>query len=79
MHKATFFTASHPSCIILVLGLATHWFALMAHRGNALRLGDDAELLVVSSTPTFAKFTAIKEAYCPQTGSWLANYPYINR
>ena len=48
-----------------------------AHDG--IRVGEGAELLVVATAPRFSRFRALREAYLPGAGLWVADYPAANR
>lgn len=48
-------------------------------RLDAIRIGEPAELLVVSKGATFYSFKALQEAYLPESGAWLARYPFVDR
>lgn len=41
--------------------------------------GESAELLLLSNTPDFSSFKALKEAYLPESGIWIAKYPFLDR
>ncbi|KAK9798175.1 hypothetical protein WJX73_007134 [Symbiochloris irregularis] len=46
---------------------------------HTIRAGEPAELLVMAQRRTFRKFQALKEIYLPESGKWIADYPYVNR
>jgi len=48
-------------------------------RFDAIRLGEPAELVVVSKSATFSQFKALQEAYLPESAAWLARYPFLAR
>lgn len=41
--------------------------------------GDDVELLVVSDEPQLQRFRAVREAYLPELGMWVSEYPFSER
>jgi hypothetical protein len=41
--------------------------------------GDEAELVVVSDEPALQRFSAVREAYFPELGLWLSEYPFLER
>lgn len=41
--------------------------------------GEPAELLVLSDSPEFESFRAVKDVYLPANGFWLSEYPYADR
>lgn len=41
--------------------------------------GDVAALTVLSATADFADFGALREAFVPGKGVWVADYPFVNR
>ena len=41
--------------------------------------GDEAEVLVVSDDPDLRGFRAVREAYLPEMGLWLSEYPFVER
>jgi len=47
------------------------------HRG--LRVGDAAELVVVSDSPKMGRFRALREVYLPEIGVWASEYPFSER
>ena len=48
-------------------------------RFDAIRVGEPAELVVVSKSATFSQFKALQEAYLPESAAWLARYPFLAR
>ncbi|CAL8465254.1 g4789 [Coccomyxa elongata] len=48
-------------------------------RYDAIRVGEPAEVLVLSKLRTFETFKALKEVYLPECGVWVSDYPYLNR
>ena len=48
-------------------------------RYELLEEGEPAELLVLSDSPEFESFRAVKDVYLPQAGLWLSEYPYCDR
>lgn len=48
-------------------------------RFDVIRLGEPAELVVVSKSATFSQFKALQEAYLPESAAWLARYPFLAR
>ena len=49
------------------------------YRFNSIRIGEPAELLVISKGATFYAFKALQEAYLPESGAWLARYPFMDK
>lgn len=45
----------------------------------ALQPGDEVELLVVSEEPQLQRFRAVREAYLPELGMWVSEYPFMDR
>ena len=41
--------------------------------------GSPAELVVLSDGPDFRSFKAVREAYLPGAGLWVADYPFLQR
>ena len=41
--------------------------------------GDEVELLVVSDEPQLQRFRAVREAYMPELGMWVSEYPFMDR
>jgi hypothetical protein len=41
--------------------------------------GDEVELIVVSNEPQLQRFRAVREAYLPELGVWLTEYPFVER
>ncbi len=56
----------------------TGWFFTIG-RFDAIRIGEPAELVVVSKSATFSQFKALQEAYLPESAAWLARYPFLAR
>jgi hypothetical protein len=54
---------------------------LPTHPQNRQRAqpGDEAELVVVSDEPALQRFSAVREAYFPELGLWLSEYPFLER
>jgi len=54
---------------------------LFPHTPGAERLapGEPAELLVLSGDRSFASFRVVREVYCPASGLWLSEYPFLDR
>jgi hypothetical protein len=48
-------------------------------RYDLVRPGQPAELIVLSFTPTFESFKAVKDVYLPDCGLWLSEYPFLDR
>ncbi|GAB4817711.1 hypothetical protein N2152v2_004757 [Parachlorella kessleri] len=48
-------------------------------RFEGLREGDAAELIVLSNSPGFEKFKAVKDVYLPGPCLWLSEYPFTER
>lgn len=44
-----------------------------------MQVGDDVELVVLSGQPTLRQFSAVREAYLPELGVWLSDYPFLER
>ena len=44
-----------------------------------IRLGARAMVLVVASDQRFRRFRAVKDIYVPESGVWLAEYPFVDR
>jgi len=44
-----------------------------------VRVGDAAELMVLSDEPGLQRFRALREAYLPEQGIWLCEYPFVER
>jgi hypothetical protein len=44
-----------------------------------LQPGDEVELLVVSDEPRLQRFRAVREAYLPELGMWISEYPFMDR
>jgi len=44
-----------------------------------LKIGEPAELLIVSNTQTMDSFKALSEVYMPESGLWVAEYPFLQR
>ena len=53
--------------------------ALRADRPVAAQPGDEVELVVVSDEPQLQRFRAVREAYLPELGLWLSEYPFVER
>ena len=41
--------------------------------------GESAEMLVLCRDGAFQSFKVVREVYFPQSGLWLADYPFVNR
>lgn len=48
-------------------------------RYRVLSPGQAAEVVVLSDSPSFVSFKAVKDIYLPETGLWLSEYPYVDR
>ncbi|DBA97423.1 TPA: hypothetical protein ACH3X1_015142 [Trebouxia sp. C0004] len=48
-------------------------------RYEDVHVGESAELLLLSNTPDFSSFKALKEVYLPESGVWIAKYPFVDR
>ena len=46
---------------------------------RAIRRGDLAELLVVSNRADLGRIAKISDAYLPDSGFWVSDYPYLRR
>ncbi len=44
-----------------------------------MQCGDEAEVLVLSDEPRLERFRAVREAYLPELGVWLQEYPFSDR
>ena len=51
----------------------------LARRHADIREGDEVELVVGSDDNYFARFEAVREAYFPRTGTWVGEYPFLDR
>ena len=52
---------------------------LCAERAARPQPGDEVELLVVSDEPQLQRFRAVREAYLPELGMWISEYPFMER
>ncbi len=52
---------------------------LSHHKPLRPQPGDEAELIVVSDEPLLQRFRAVREAYLPELGLWLSEYPFLER
>jgi len=41
--------------------------------------GDEVEMVVGSDESYFARFEAVREAYFPRSGTWVGEYPFLDR
>ena len=48
-------------------------------RFDLIQIGQAAELIVLSQSPTFESFRAVKDVYLPDSGVWLSEYPFLDR
>jgi len=48
-------------------------------RFSLVEPGQPAELIVLSDTPEFESFKAVKDVYLPDCGLWLSEYPFLDR
>ena len=48
-------------------------------RFSMVEPGQPAELIVLSTSPTFESFKAVKDVYLPDCGLWLSEYPFLDR
>lgn len=48
-------------------------------RHDLITVGQPVELIVLSADPSFGSFKAVKDAFLPESGLWLSEYPFINR
>lgn len=48
-------------------------------RFDLIRTGEPAEAIVLSESPSFESFKAVKDVYLPECGLWLSEYPYLDR
>lgn len=48
-------------------------------RYEEVHVGEPAELLLLSNTPDFSSYKALKEVYLPESGVWIAKYPFVDR
>ncbi|KAK9820153.1 hypothetical protein WJX72_006741 [[Myrmecia] bisecta] len=60
-------------------GARTEVIVPYERRHEQMRVGEPAELMVLAEQRSFARFKALKEVYLPESGVWLASYPYIMR
>ena len=67
-------TYGHAPCACGMLCLCAS-----AERFVALQPGDEVELLVVSDEPQLQRFRAVREAYLPELGLWISEYPFMDR
>lgn len=44
-----------------------------------IKVGEPAELLVLSQRRELDRFKAIREVYLPLSGTWVAEYPFVRR
>ena len=65
-------TYGHVPCACSVISRS-------AERCFALQPGDEVELLVVSDEPQLQRFRAVREAYLPELGMWISEYPFMDR
>ena len=67
----------------LELGDETGFTALLQvplqREHRAIRPGDWAELLVVSNRSDLGRIAKISDAYLPDSGFWISDYPYLRR
>jgi hypothetical protein len=52
---------------------------LCSERFGCAQPGDEVELLVVSDEPQLQRFRAVREAYLPELGLWISEYPFMER
>ena len=60
-------------------GAQTEFVLPQDARYELVQPGQPAELIVLSETPTFESFKAVKDVYLPDCGLWLSEYPYLDR
>ncbi|KAL4425086.1 hypothetical protein ABPG77_010400 [Micractinium sp. CCAP 211/92] len=48
-------------------------------RYELIQPGEPAELVVLSSDPSFQQFKAVKDVYLPNSGLWVSEYPHADR
>lgn len=60
-------------------GAQTEFVLPQDARYELVQPGQPAELIVLSDTPTFDSFKAVKDVYLPDCGLWLSEYPYLDR
>lgn len=48
-------------------------------RYELIQPGEPAELVVLSSEPSFQQFKAVKDVYLPSSGLWVSEYPHADR
>lgn len=48
-------------------------------RSELVQAGESAELLVLCADDAFVTFKVVRELYLPESGLWLAEYPFVER
>ncbi|KAK9842506.1 hypothetical protein WJX81_003292 [Elliptochloris bilobata] len=80
--RATRGRLAEPSLRVLVgdaSGARSEVLVPFLRRYESIEVGEPAELLVLSQRRKFDSFKALKEVYLPESGLWLADYPYVSR
>ena len=60
-------------------GAQTEFVLPQDARYDLIQPGQPAELVVLSDSPNFESFKAVKDVYLPECGLWLSEYPYLDR
>jgi hypothetical protein len=80
--KGTRFSANIKTTRILLGdqdGAKTEFMLPHDARFDLIRPGEPAEVIVLSESPSFESFKAVKDVYLPECGLWLSEYPYLDR
>lgn len=60
-------------------GFVTHIQVPLKREHQAIRIGDPAEMLVLSSRPDLSRIAKISDVYVPGADVWVSDYPYLRR
>ena len=60
-------------------GAQTEFVLPQDARYDLVQPGQPAELIVLSDSPSFESFKAVKDVYLPDCGLWLSEYPFLDR
>jgi hypothetical protein len=60
-------------------GFVTHLQVPLQREHQAIRIGDPAEMLVLSSRPDLSRIAKISDIYVPGADVWVSDYPYLRR
>ncbi len=60
-------------------GFATRIQVPLKREHQAIRIGDTAEMLVVSDRPDLSRIAKVSDIFVSRVGVWVSDYPYLRR